>query len=100
MPPIQESRERYLLFVPPRAALKNIQRPNRQPVDPAQPWTSDHFWRPEKMKPDDARDIRPEVLKRAALLALIALSNLGFLSPYLGLKIVAGSLEIELQVCA
>jgi hypothetical protein len=94
MPPIQESRERYLLFVPPRAALKNIQRPNRQPVDPAQPWTSDHFWRPERMKPDGARDIRPDVLKRATLLAVIALLNLGFFSPYLTLKIVAGFADL------
>lgn len=94
MPPIQESRERYLLFVPPRAALKNIQRPNRQAVDPAQPWTSDHFWRPEGMKPDGSRDIRPEVMKRGALLAVIVLLNLGFLSPYLGLKVLAGVADL------
>jgi hypothetical protein len=90
MPPIQESRERYLLFIPPRAALKGRQRPNRQPVDPTQPWSSDHLWHPERMKPDGAPDSRQEVLRRAALLALIALLNLGFFSPYLILKIVAG----------
>ena len=94
MPSIEESRERYLLFVPPRAALKTRQRQNRRPADPAQPWMSDHFWRPEKMKPDDARDTRRETLQRAALLALIALLNLGFLSPYLGLKIVAGFADL------
>jgi hypothetical protein len=93
MPTIEESRERYLLFAPPRAALKG-QRPNRQPVDPAQPWTSDHPWRPEKMKPDGSRDNRQDVLKRAALLAVIALLNLGFFSPYLGLKIFAGVADL------
>jgi len=94
MPPIEESRERYLLFAPPRAALKRMHRPIRRPVDPSQPWTSDHLWRPARMKPDDARDIRQEVLGRAALLALIALSNLGFFSPYLALKIVAGVADL------
>lgn len=88
MPPIEESRERYLLFSPPRATLKG-QRPNRQPADPKQPWTSDHPWRPLGMKTDGSPDVRQEVIKRSALLALIALLNLAFLSPYLVLKIVA-----------
>src|ERR1700681_1464195 len=94
MPPIEESRERYLLFAPPRVALKRMHRPNRRPADPTQPWTSDHLWRPARMKPDDARDIPPAGVRPAALLALIALSNLGFFSPYLVLKIVAGVADL------
>ncbi len=62
MPPIQESRERYLLFIPPRVALKSRQRPNRRPVDPAKPWTSDHLWHPARMKPDGAPSSRQHVM--------------------------------------
>ena len=94
MPPIEESRERFPLFAPPRAALKGLQSRNRQPVDPSRPWTSDHDWRPERMQPDGARDSRQDVLKRVALLAGIALFNLAFLSPYLALKIVAGLADL------
>ncbi len=88
MPPVPESRERYLLYAPPRAALKKTQRPSRQPVDPAQPWISDHPWRPQGMDPDGAPDFRGALLGRGAVLALIALFNLGLASPYLVLKIV------------
>lgn len=88
MLPIQESRQRYLLYAPPRAAVKSSQRPSGQPADPAQPWTSDHPWRPEGMKPDGSRDSRRAVLGRVAVLALIALLNLGLASPYLVVKIV------------
>jgi hypothetical protein len=94
MPPIEESRERYLLFSPPRAALKKIQRRNRRPADPGQPWASDHLWRPERMRPDDARDSRQDILRRGALLAVIVLLNLAFLSPYLGLKVAAGIADL------
>src|SRR5258706_3438071 len=94
MPPIQESRERYLLFIPPRAALKSRQRPNRRPVDPAKPWTSDHLWHPARMKPDGAPSSRQQVLRRAAVLALIALLNLRLNSAYLILKIVAGARDL------
>ena len=88
MPSVPESRERYLLYAPPRAALKKTQRPNRQPVDPAQPWTSDHLWRPQGMRPDDARDVRGAALGRVAIVVLIALLNLGLASPSLVLRIV------------
>ncbi|HEX3552907.1 MAG TPA: hypothetical protein VIA62_06730 [Thermoanaerobaculia bacterium] len=88
MPEVTESRERYLLYASPRAARQTTRRPSRQPVDPAQPWTSDHPWHPQGMNPDDAPDSRRVVLGRAAILALIALLNLGLASPYLVLKIV------------
>ena len=88
MPPIQESRQRYLLYAPPRAAVKDARRPGGQLVDPAQPWTSDHPWRPEGMKPDDSPDSRRMVLGRVAVLALIALLNLGLATPYLAVKIL------------
>jgi hypothetical protein len=46
------------------------------------------------MSPDDSRDSRRVVLSRGALLALIALLNLGLASPYLVLKIVIGACDL------
>ncbi|HEX4961113.1 MAG TPA: hypothetical protein VF173_09780 [Thermoanaerobaculia bacterium] len=94
MSPVPESRERYLLYAPPRAVVRSGHRRSSQPVDPAHPWTSDHPWRPQGMHPDDARDSRRLVLGRTAILLGIALLNLGFAVPSLALQIVLGVCDL------
>jgi hypothetical protein len=77
--PIHESRERYLLYAPPRAAVARA-RGEQPSVDPRQPWTTDHPWKPQGMNPDYAEDPGGSVRIRGAILAAIALLNLALLA--------------------
>jgi hypothetical protein len=54
---------------------------SRKQVDPSQPWTGDHPWRPEGMGPDYAEEGAGSALGRIAFFGLIGLFNLVFTSP-------------------
>ncbi|MEA2599266.1 MAG: hypothetical protein QOF89_258 [Acidobacteriota bacterium] len=76
---IQESRQRYLLYAPPRSAVRVPKRSVKGSGDPKQPWTSDYPWRPEGMDPDYPAAPGGSVPGRVTLLALIGLCNLTLL---------------------
>ncbi|HEV2853663.1 MAG TPA: hypothetical protein VHC97_12745 [Thermoanaerobaculia bacterium] len=94
-PGIHESRERYALFVPPRSAVP-VARERRAPgpADPKAPWTSDHPWRPAGMLPDYSRDTRGSMLRRIALVVLIALFNIALPAAPFALKLVLLVLDL------
>jgi len=81
MEPVQESRERYRLYVPVRSGLPP---PRSAPVVregvPDGPWKSDHPWRPEGQRPEYTPEAEHHVRLRIAVLA--GLVALNFLLPW------------------
>jgi hypothetical protein len=76
----EESRKRYLLYAPPRAAVRVPKPRAKGPVDPQQPWASDYPWRPQGMAPDYPAASGGSVRGRVAILVLIGLFNLALVS--------------------
>jgi len=74
-PGIRESRERYALFAPARSALQAARGKQQRPEDPKAPWTSDHPWHPEGMRPEGAVDAAGSLRGRIVLLVLLGLIN-------------------------
>lgn len=75
-PGIRESRERYALFAPGRSALQAARGKPQRPEDPKAPWTSDHPWNPEGMRPEGAVDAAGSMRGRIVLLVLTGLLNI------------------------
>jgi len=91
---IQESRQRYLLYVPPRAAVPVPKRRAQGAADPQRPWVSDYPWRPEGMDPDYPAASGSSWPGRLAVLGLIGLCNLALLSDQTWLLILVLVLDL------
>jgi hypothetical protein len=78
MEPIQETREPQRLYAPSRSSLRSAGR--RLDSGGAEPWATDHPWRPAGQEPDYSASLRRPLVNRAILLAVILLLNLGLLS--------------------
>lgn len=91
---IQESRTRYLLYAPPRAAVRTPKPRAKGPADPRQPWASDYPWHPQGTKPDDLAASGSSVRGRVAVLALIGLFNLALVSGQTFLTILVLVLDL------
>ena len=75
-PAIRESRERYELFAPARSSLQAASGKPRGPENPKEPWSSDHPWHPQAMRPEGVADPIGSMRWRAVLLVLLGLLNI------------------------
>lgn len=78
MEPIQETREPQRLYAPSRSSLRSAGK--RSDVGAAEPWTTDHPWRPAGQEPDYSASLRGPLVNRVILLAVILVFNLVLLS--------------------
>jgi hypothetical protein len=79
MEPIQETREPQRLYAPSRSSLRSAGMRSAS-KNAAEPWATDHPWRPAGQDPDYSASFRGPLVSRAILLGVILLLNLGLLS--------------------